>query len=486
MKLLLEHGSDVNERAGYFEFAIFAALHGKHPEIVSIILGKAHPCDYLHPDSGTPLHLACSTDSGASVRKLLEHGADLTVTNANGETPLSIALKHEFQSHLTYPDSREEKPLDVIFKLSESLKALDGDLVVASRFWMDSDILGTLLNLDKNIVVSEHVICRVLNDSEYITRGTIRLLMQRSRGLGVTEGMIEAARSHRVLEELLECGPLCKITPGILQSLKDVESMKLLLDRDSEVAVTEGVILRALEFDKLSPPVWFRQSESERDVLELLLERKPELSVTHDMLEAVRCDQHMEILLKRLEPGTRIPNDVVMAVFKLKSRRLDMVLRTMRVLLKFDPRIRISPKLALRTVKSLGPVNGVKMLIMLVEHDASLPITPKMFLRVFGFARSARSQGGKLRRTSELASFMYKHRKRVVFTEEVKATIDQAFPDEDGVEIKERFYGLQATEEEQMNAVEESDDSEDESEDSEDEREVIECPPAAYTAIASR
>lgn len=463
VELLLEHGADVNEKAGYFKFAIFAALQGGNPDIVSILLEKAPLCDYLHRDFATPLHLACFAGDGASVRKLLEHGAGLTMENANGETALTLALKRE--AHHRFSDSRKETPLAVMLKLEKSIQVLDDDLVAASRLGGDSSSpLGTLLNLDKTTVVSEHVICRVLGDDmSRMTRrsGTISLLMQRCGSPCITEEMIKAARNHYRLKDLLKCGPLCKITPEILQSLRDVESIKLVLERDAEVAVTEGVILRALELNKdRSRSYRSQKRRSENGVLELLLERKPQLAVTQDMLKAARCHQDLKILLKRLEPGTSVPDDVVAAVSKLPQGE---AFRGMRILLKFDPTIRLSPKLALGMMGShIGVAERIDALMMLLAHDPALPITPGMFLRVFG-TRGEVFLHGRSSTRSKLARLMREHGKRVVFTEEVKAAFDQAFPHPDDVESAEQFYGLQAAEEVQIHAAAESEDSEEES-----------------------
>ena len=93
VELLLEKGADLSATAGFFEQAIFAAIQGGHTDVVELVLQKAPLTKHIHPEYATPLHLACAKKYSAAVRKLLEHGADATVLDAKGRTPLTIALE---------------------------------------------------------------------------------------------------------------------------------------------------------------------------------------------------------------------------------------------------------------------------------------------------------------------------------------------------------------------------------------------------------
>ncbi|KUI70485.1 Ankyrin repeat and KH domain-containing protein mask [Cytospora mali] len=78
VELLLEKGADINETAGYFEKAIFAALKGANPDIVvELLLERAPLTDHSHPDYGTPLDLAHATyGEGSHTLKLFEMRSD--------------------------------------------------------------------------------------------------------------------------------------------------------------------------------------------------------------------------------------------------------------------------------------------------------------------------------------------------------------------------------------------------------------------------
>jgi len=84
IELLFEKGAGINATAGYFEKAIFAAIQGSHSDIVALLREKATLTNHKHSELATPLHHACAIGDGASVRKLLECGANATVLNDRG------------------------------------------------------------------------------------------------------------------------------------------------------------------------------------------------------------------------------------------------------------------------------------------------------------------------------------------------------------------------------------------------------------------
>lgn len=190
VRLFLDKGADVNETAGYFKQALFAALHGRHSDIVGILLERASLTDHSHPEYATPLHFACGNGDGASTRKLLEYGANVTVKNSKGETPLTLALKHG------YATSPRETPLAAIIKLAEAVHILDGDLEAVASLcgYDDSKPLALLLKLDNDILLSEQFICRIFRDG-IKDEDTIRLLLQKSGRIRVTAEIMEAARN---------------------------------------------------------------------------------------------------------------------------------------------------------------------------------------------------------------------------------------------------------------------------------------------------
>lgn len=450
VKLLLEKGANLSTTAGFFEKTIFAAIQGGHPDIVELLLQKAPLTKHIHPEYATPLHLACANGHGAAVRMLLEHGADATILDTKGRTPLTIALEKKRQLGKSLDRSHTEAPLEIILKLANPLYVLNDDLVKAAELdYGDAEkTLALLLDFAKHMIVSEAAICHVLKRPQ-IHNQIIQLLMQRNGGIGVTANMLRAVGNHYNLRELLKHRPVHRITPEILKSQKELECMKLLVEIDPETPITEEVIFRALEIGNVSDRRHTSRKQEGREVLETLLDHSPDIAVSEEMLQAVRCAADMEILLNRLDPGTCISTHVVAAVSKLK---LGEAYRTMRPLLEFDPSIKLDPDTVLQMIVLPDAIDALEMFL---EHDPSMPLPEEIFLRVFG--RFPASSESKRKR---LADLMHKYGKRLVFTDKVREVIDQAYQSKSEAAKRKRFYSLRVTDEDDIKLVSDSRDEE--------------------------
>ncbi|KAL6713705.1 hypothetical protein ACLMJK_009170 [Lecanora helva] len=413
-EVLIEKGADPSLSAGYFEKTIFAAILGGHVEIVDILLQKAPLVKCFHPDYATPLHLACARGQGAIVRKLLQHGADATLLDTAGRTPLTIALETQPQRFI-HNDSLMEGPLEVMLKLAKPLYVLNSDLVKAIQLPKDTEsTLCLLLDSAKDLIVSEDTICHLL-DWPIFQIQILHLLMRRNGGIGASAQLLSA------------------ITPDILVAQKELNCMKLLLDFDPEAPVTQEVIFRALELRNVNS--WDKAGQAE--VLETLLDRCSEVSeatIAKEMLQAVRTAKDMETLLNRLDPGTRISTDVVTSVSKLQHGE---AYRTMLVLLEFDPSIKSDHNMALQMIE---PPVAIDALETFMERDPSLLLPEEAFLRVFG-QNPIYGEPDRLR----LIAVMQKYGKRLVITDRVRERIDHVYQSNSDGMKKEKFYSLQET-----------------------------------------
>lgn len=107
------------------------------------------------------------------------------------------------------------------------------------------------------------------------------------------------------LRDMLEYLTLSRITPGILVKQKELGAIDLLLDKDSDAAVTEAVAVRALELggeDYLYAR--FRRSTLLASTLVTLWERNSSLVVTQSLLQAARSPDGLDFLLQRWGPAT--------------------------------------------------------------------------------------------------------------------------------------------------------------------------------------
>jgi ankyrin len=93
-RYLLEHGTSAT-RAGSSGFAplIYAARgdKGESPEKAQLLLDWGAPVNEVGPRGRTALHYAAAAGHVAVMRVLLAHGAEVSLTDETGATPLSLA-----------------------------------------------------------------------------------------------------------------------------------------------------------------------------------------------------------------------------------------------------------------------------------------------------------------------------------------------------------------------------------------------------------
>jgi hypothetical protein len=96
VRLLLERGADPTiARQGGPTPLVIASQNG-HLEVVRLLLGHASAKTAINDrdaEGKTALWLACYRGRGGVVRALLENGADTTIANNDGITPMAIAKK---------------------------------------------------------------------------------------------------------------------------------------------------------------------------------------------------------------------------------------------------------------------------------------------------------------------------------------------------------------------------------------------------------
>jgi hypothetical protein len=96
VSLLLERGADPTTALLCRKTPLMSASEHGCPEILDLLLG--HPgakstINYRGYSGGTALWAACNNGQGGAVRALLKSGADPTIANSSGITPMAIAMQ---------------------------------------------------------------------------------------------------------------------------------------------------------------------------------------------------------------------------------------------------------------------------------------------------------------------------------------------------------------------------------------------------------
>ena len=98
VRLLLEHGANINVRNGQHQTPLHQALVGikdayesDYLYLIHLLLAHGADVDALDNDHSTPLHLASQNGSIGAARRLLKHGANIHIQNNDGHTPSQVA-----------------------------------------------------------------------------------------------------------------------------------------------------------------------------------------------------------------------------------------------------------------------------------------------------------------------------------------------------------------------------------------------------------
>ncbi|KAH7150207.1 ankyrin repeat-containing domain protein [Dactylonectria estremocensis] len=430
VQLLVDHGLTVNDVGGYFETPLFAAMQGSNSDVELLILDNGVEVNHVHKTFGTALHFACKRVDQTLVRHLLQYGASAAVPNREGETALSFAFKIP-----RYRYSGESLST-IILQASKDIEISDHDILVAASS-TDKDLVASLLEARKDKSVSEDLIVGYLRESRWPDGDTLKLLFDRSGGLGITEGMLMTGPSNMTLEALLEINrPLCKITAEILENQSDLTTMEMLLEHDQNINITEGVIIRVLQssgsYDSRS------SSGTELAFIKTLWERNPSLVVTQRMIKAAKSKSKLEFLLQRLDLAQGTLEYMATFICEKDFLYYDDQAGMLACIIRSDPEI----KLTLRMVEKVMIVGGATPLDTFLTHDPNLEITENLFISIFGTFPTAREA-----QRMEFADILHRHGKRIVFTQKMRDAVDKAYQKQTDKDSRERFYRLRERDE---------------------------------------
>jgi len=91
--MLLRAGSLHSTKGLEGETAIHLAAAGGHTEIIRLLLSAGAAVNEIDDNYNTPLMYAAFSNHAHALNELLNHSADLTLSNLNDDTALSITVK---------------------------------------------------------------------------------------------------------------------------------------------------------------------------------------------------------------------------------------------------------------------------------------------------------------------------------------------------------------------------------------------------------
>ncbi|KAK6527551.1 hypothetical protein TWF694_004534 [Orbilia ellipsospora] len=111
VKFLLNNGADLEQQ----DFACFtplgAAINAKNLQMTDFLLDRGAKPDGPRDQSG-PIHYAIIKDAMVIIQVLVKHGANLSIRNSDGQTPLHLAIKLGRRKIITYLLDKEKSLVD--------------------------------------------------------------------------------------------------------------------------------------------------------------------------------------------------------------------------------------------------------------------------------------------------------------------------------------------------------------------------------------
>lgn len=93
VKLLIEHGADVNAATSKGETALHRAVIVKRVNSISALVRMGATVDVQDQEGATPLMMAVAGGTCGEATALLEHGADVNVRASNRDSSLHYAVR---------------------------------------------------------------------------------------------------------------------------------------------------------------------------------------------------------------------------------------------------------------------------------------------------------------------------------------------------------------------------------------------------------
>lgn len=396
-----------------------------------------------------PLQIAALHLRPDVVQVLVSHGANIDVESLNHGTPLNTALKACAAPELRAMQG--ENMRRVVNKLSLPAPRERPDLFLHIAFGPDMDRMDPDSNCEqivKDLIAHGANIGRVdpfLGPPLHLacligSRPLVELLLSKGQDQDSTVGHFETplfaaiqGRNSDITSLLLQHGPpLDHVHAEYGTALHhactvgDASSAKLLLEHGADATIRDFrsqtsltvALQKELELQQPTEKVAFQSKWL--SVVSPLPMARPESLRKSQRQRQMSESTPLEAILDLAKPMHISDGDLILATDL--NRDYSHNRYVLDQLLCMD---------SSRLTTHHRP--AIDALEMVLEHDPSTRVTPRIFLHVFRTGNSA---------ALRLLNLLERHGKQVHFTTSIKAAIDDAYKLRSQTAIKERFYGL--------------------------------------------
>ncbi|KAL8787747.1 MAG: hypothetical protein Q9213_002067 [Squamulea squamosa] len=313
---LLDNGAHIDSSSDRFDTALFAALERQNKDVVKVLLCAGFNVNLVSSKYGTALHYACDRQNLCMVRLLLDHGADPNAIYGVHGSPLTASISTPVSQG---NGQRLDKDVtELILRRGAYMKVAEQDLLIAIKriaqsypYWTGpaklpygEEIVRLFIEHDRTLQATGPTLIAAVERLDCHGTDTLRLLLQRDGGAGVTEALIEAANDPEIMKVLLNHRPICPITPEFLYNLskkhairysgyEGCQLIRLLLDHETNMRITPIVLSTILGAGGEQMP-----SSPTQELIEHLFERNNELEVTESTIKEAKSPQVMKVLLQ--------------------------------------------------------------------------------------------------------------------------------------------------------------------------------------------
>jgi predicted transcriptional regulator len=326
----------------------------------------------------TPLYLASSRGHTATVRLLLQNGADINhpthrETTYRDTAPLTAAIR-----------LHNSKLLDLLLDAGAIFTGTEyHSIVLTGAFCGNGVVMQQLLQRDASIEITEDIVIAAAENRDS-GEEVMQVLLQKDPSIEITEAIvIEAAGNgdsgKEVMQQLLQKDPSIEITEAIVieaagNRSKGKEVMQMLLQKDPSIRITEAIVIAAAG-----------NRDSAKEVMQLLLQKDPSIEITEAIIIAAasnmsRGKKMVQMLLQR--------DKITEAIVTAAARNGDNGKEVMQQLLQKDPSIEITEAIVIAA--AVNEDSGKEVMQQLLQKDPSIEITEAIVIAAAGNIHSGR------------------------------------------------------------------------------------------------